>query len=150
NYADGFTAHPYRDAPPEQGFTLIPAGGDPEGFIDEIRMWVARIERYNTTGKPLIYQFTEIGYPSGSAGIGVGSQQRQADYLPRTWTMLFHEQRLAQGKIVRQQAGGYRLTSFDYNTLKDDCIGAGPSATLPCGADLPDQEKTDGLLTWDL
>lgn len=151
DYADGFSAHPYRgSSAPEQGFSLIAADSDPEGFVNEIRMWIARIERYNTTGKPLIYQFTEIGYPSSPTGFGAGNQQRQGDYLSRLWTVLFHEKLLAQRKADRSEAGGYRLTSFHYNTLKDDCIADGPHSTLPCGVSVADQEKTGGALTWDL
>jgi hypothetical protein len=150
-YADGFTAHPYRGtSAPELGFSLIAPEQDQEGFVNEIRMWVDRIERYNTTGKPLIYQFTEIGYPSSPTGFGAGSQQRQGDYLTRSWTVLFHESLLARKKLEQHAPGGYRLTSVHYNTLKDDCIAEGPFNTLPCGADVPDQEKTTGALTWDL
>jgi hypothetical protein len=151
NYADGFTAHPYRgSSPPELGYSLIAPESDSEGFIREIRLWVERIEQYNSTGKPLIYQFTEIGYPSSPNGFGAGNQQRQGDYLTRLWALLFHETLLAQKKINEDRPGGYRLTSFHYNTLKDDCIGVGQQNTLPCGADLPDQEKTGGAMTWDL
>ena len=151
NYTDGFTAHPYRgSSAPEQGFSLITPESDAEGFVSEIRMWVARIESFNTARKPLIYQFTEIGYPSSPTGFGAGDQQRQGDYLSRMWTVLFHEKLLAQRKIDRGEAGGYRLKSFHYNTLKDDCIPDGPFNNAPCGANVADQEKTGGALTFDL
>jgi hypothetical protein len=64
NFCDGVSAHPYQysNDPPEIANRWISDLRGSESFDRWIENWYGLVERYNTTGKKLLYIISETGY----------------------------------------------------------------------------------------
>lgn len=129
-WADAISVHPYnKKAPPETDphFTGAPEE-DPNHMDLALDAWWARVREAAPDKKDLKLYFTEFGYSSADEGLaGIGSEERQADYLSRLM-MIFLDARLR----------GIPLEGVFWYDLKDD----GPKRTLG--------EHNFGLIRHDL
>jgi hypothetical protein len=128
DFADGVSAHPYRNSSAPEGGLHIESPTDPDGFQKEIAGFQEILAKHRkSNGAPLKLYFTEIGFSTGTSGhVALGSVERQADYLSRLMLLL-----------LDVRLSGVPLEAVCWYDLKCD------------GSDASDGEANFGIVDFD-